>query len=399
MTLSVVLILSGSVFAQWPTWQGPTRDSKSPDTGLLKEWPADGPKLAWKVDNIGRGFSGVAVNDGIVYITGDLEGTLTLFAFDLSGKPLWKVAHGSGYNKESNFPGSRSTPTIDSGKLYLLSGVGLLGCFDAKTGEQKWTKDLVKDFGGREPNWGFAESVLIYKDWAIVTPGGKNTIVALNKNTGETVWMSKGFDGAAQYGSTIAIEFEGTPIIVAGTHGGIVGVDARTGETLFSNDFCARNTANCPTPAYADGYLFWSNGYGKGSICLKLKKEGDKVGADVAYKTTDMVCHHGGYIIKDGLVYGNHNNGWTCLDLKTGQKKWFDKGVGKGSLCYADGMLYLFSETKGLMGLAAFSPEGMQMKGQFSVAGNGPSWAHPVIINGKMYLRYDSNLYCFDVKG
>jgi outer membrane protein assembly factor BamB len=210
--------------------------------------------------------------------------------------------------------------------------------------------------------------------------------------------MSKGFTAPPNYGSIMPFTFEGVPLLVAGTGGGLVCVDARTGEVQWSNSFCKGNVANCPTPAYADGYVFWSNGYGKGAICMKLKKVGNKVDADVAWTTKDMVCHHGGYIIDNGYIYGNHNAGWTCLELKTGQKKWSEKGVGKGSVTYADGMLYLFGENGGQAGLAAFTPEGMQMKGQLKVAGEGPSWAHPVVIGGRLYLRYDTNLYCFDVK-
>ena len=187
-------------------------------------------------------------------------------------------------------------------------------------------------------------------------------------------------------------------MIVTGTKQGIVAVDADNGKLLWLNDWSAGNTANCPTPAYADGYVFWANGYGKGGICLKLRKEGDKVVADKAWTTRDMVCHHGGYVIQDGYIYGNNGNGWACLELKTGKKKWSEKAVGKGSLCFADGMLYLFSEDGGKAALATCSPEGLQIKGNVKVAGNGPSWAHPVVVGGRLYLRYDTHLYCFDVK-
>jgi len=384
----------------WPCWLGANHDAKSADKGLLKEWPAGGPKLLWKVDNIGRGFSGVAVADNTVYITGDVDGTLNIFAFDMTGKPLWKAENGSGYNVEGNYPGSRATPTIDGESLYLYSGVGRLGCFDAKTGQPKWKRE-AGEFGGRQPNWGFAESVLIYKDWAVFTPGGANCIVALEKNTGKTVWQSKGFNGAAQYGSILPVEFEGVPLFIAGTHGGIVIVDARDGKVLFSNRFAAGNVASCPTPAYADGHVFWSVGYGKGNICLKLKKAGGSVSAAVAWSNREMSCHHGGYIIDNGYVYGNHNDGWSCLDLKSGERQWFDRAgsIGKGSVTYADGMLYLFSENNGNLALASFTPQGLQIKGKLKVDGTGPSWAHPVITGGRLYVRYDRNLYCFDVKG
>ncbi|MHC4496534.1 MAG: hypothetical protein ACYSYM_12015, partial [Planctomycetota bacterium] len=164
------------------------------------------------------------------------------------------------------------------------------------------------------------------------------------------------------------------------------------------NDWSAKNVANCPDPVYSDGHVFWANGYGKGGICLKLSSAGSKVSAEEAWTTKDMVCHHGGYIVHEGHIYGNHSGGWSCLNLKTGEVKWTEKAVGKGSLCFADGMLYLFGERGGKAALATCSPEGLVVKGNVTVEGSGPSWAHPVVIGGRLYLRYADNLYCFDVK-
>ena len=389
------IVPAATVDSEWPGWLGPHRDGKSPDTGLLKEWPAGGPPLLWKVDGIGKGFSSVAVSGAMVYVTGDLDGKLMVSAFDLEGKPKWKIAHGQAWNQDPG--GSRSTPAIDGGKLYLISGSGLIGCYDAKTGRRHWTKQM-STLGGGTPGWGYSESVLVLKTVAIVTPGGKSCIVALDKATGEKLWGSMGFSARAHYGSCIAFMYQNVPVVVAGTGDGIAGVNGRTGVKLFFNDFSAGNTANCPTPAYSDGYVFWANGYGKGGICLKLSVVGGRLSAREAWTTRDMVCHHGGYVIDKGYIYGNHEGGWTCLDLKTGQKKWYADGVGKGSLCYADGMLYLFGEGGGQAGLATCSPDGMEMKGRFKVDGRGPSWAHPVVIGGRLYLRYDDNLYCYDVK-
>lgn len=378
----------------WPGWRGKDRDGKSPDTGLLKEWPADGPKLLWKNDGIGTGFSSVAVTGGKVYITGDQDGKLMTFALDLDGQLLWKAECGKGRGGPD---GSRASPVIDGGKLYLIDGHGLIGCYDTKSGKEIWSRD-AKEFGGSPGGWGYAESVLIYKGQAIVKPGGKNCIVTLNKTNGETGWQSTGFEAGPEYGSCIAVTFQGQPMIITGTNRGIVGVDADNGSLLWSNDWSAGNTANCPTPAYADGYVFWANGYGRGGICLKLKKEDGKVTADVAWTTKDMDCHHGGYVIHEGHIYGNHGGVWNCFELKSGEKKWSERAVGKGSLCFADGMLYLFSENAGQAGLATCSPASLELKGTFKVEGRGPSWAHPVVVGGRLYLRFDTNLYCFDVR-
>ena len=393
-----VAVLGGVVVsaeAEWPGWRGPLRDGKSPDTGLLKEWPAGGPGLLWQTGDIGRGFSSVAVSGGMVYLTGDVSGELVLSAFDLEGQSQWQKTVDSAWTR--SHPGSRSTPVIDDGKLYLVSGPGLIGCYDAKTGDQLWTRRM-REFGGRTPGWGYSESVLIYNDLAVVTPGGSNCIVALNKASGDTVWQSQGYRAPVQYCSCIAFTYDGVPMIVTGTRAGIVGVDARDGSLLWSNSWSANNTANCPTPAYSNGYVFWANGYGKGGICLKLNVKGGRVSAEAAWTTRDMVCHHGGYVIHEGYVYGNHGGGWACLELETGQRQWYAKGVRKGSLCFADGMLYLFGERRGAVGLATCSPDGMEMKGRFSVQGRGYSWAHPVVIGGRLYIRYGTNLYCYNVK-
>ena len=382
--------------AEWPCFHGPNRDAKSPDKGLLKEWPAGGPPLLWKYEGLGQGFSTVSVSGGMIYTTGDIGGRFVVSALDMDGKLKWKIDHDAAWTKSSNL-GARSTPTIDGGNLYIESGEGLVGCYDAKTGDKKWTRPL-SEFGGKPGGWGYAESVLIQGNLAIVTPGGSKCIVALNKLTGEPAWTSSGFSAGAQYGGCVPFTFQNVPLLAAGTAGGLFCVDARTGALAWSNDWCKGNVANCPTPAYADGFVFWSNGYGKGGICMRLSAAGDKVTAEQAWTTKDMVCHHGGYIIDNGYIYGDNGGGVTCLELKTGKVMWKDKGVGKGSVLWADGMLYLFSERGGKAALAACSPTATAMKGEVSVAGNGPSWAHPVVIGGRLYLRYDTNLYCYDVK-
>jgi len=395
LTMSIPPVVAVGETDEWLGWRGPHRDGKSHDRGLLKAWPDEGPELLWKVDGIGKGFSSVAVSGELIYITGDIDDRLVLFAFDLDGKPQWKTDIDAAWSK--SHPGSRSTPVIENGNLYLVSGHGLVGCYEAKTGRENWTRQM-REFGGGVPNWGYAESVLIYDDLAVVTPGGENCIVALDKTTGKTVWTSQGFRGGAQYSSCYAFTYQGTPMIVNGTREGIVCVDPKDGRVLWSNPFSARNTANCPTPAFSNGYVFWANGYRKGGICFKLTINEDQVAAEEAWRTRDMDCHHGGYILHEGYIYGNHSSGWVCLDLKTGEKMWQEQGVRKGSVCFADGMLYLFGERRGAAGIATCSPKGLEMKGTFSVEGDGPSWAYPVVTAGRLYLRYDNNLYCFDVK-
>ncbi|MBN2138801.1 MAG: PQQ-binding-like beta-propeller repeat protein [Sedimentisphaerales bacterium] len=395
---TTLLILSSVAIGAdsgWSCWMGPNRDGKSLDTGLLKKWPEGGPKLLWQAKGLGVGFSTVSVSDNTVYATGDSKDNLMLFAFDMNGKEKWRVPVDKPWTPGPG--GSRSTPTVDDGRVYVLSGNGVLACMDAKSGKLNWSKNM-RDFGGKPGGWGYAESVLIHGNLAIAKPGGENCIVAFNKTNGEVVWKSTGFQAGPEYGSCVSIQHEGVDIIATGTNAGIVGVSAKTGELLWLNDWCKGNTANCPDPQYADGYVFWANGYGKGGICLKLKANAGKVAAEQAWTTRDMVCHHGGYIIHEGYIYGNHNGGWSCLELKTGKFMWNETAVGKGSLCFADGMLYLFGENGGKAALATCSPDGMQVTGNVTVEGSGPSWAHPVVTGGRLYLRFADNLYCFDVK-
>ncbi len=379
----------------WPQWLGPERNGKSPDTGLLKRWPEGGPPLVWKTSRVGKGYSSVAVAGGTIYTMGEVGAQLMIIALDMNGKIKWSVPHDAGFTK--SYPGSRATPTLDEGKLYVTSGNGRIGCYDARTGKNTWIHHM-KEFGGETPGWGFAESVLIHENLAIVTPGGARCIVALDKRTGRPVWTTQGYTAGAQYGSCYPFTYESVSLIATGTKKGLVCVAADSGRVLWTNPFSANNTANCPTPVFSDGYLFWANGYGKGGICLKLNGQGRNITAEQAWTTRNMVCHHGGYIIHEGHIYGNHNAGWSCLDVKTGDLKWRERGVGKGSLCFADGMLYLFSEKSGKAALATCSPDGLEIRGTVDVKGDGPSWAHPVVIGGRLYLRYDTNLYCFNVK-
>jgi outer membrane protein assembly factor BamB len=380
---------------EWPCWRGPNRDGKSADTGLLKEWPEWGPNRLWQVNGLGEGYSTVAASGGVLYTTGNVDGKLLLFAFDMDGKPLWKVLIDKAWTRSQ--PGSRSTPTVDGNRLYILSGNGVLMCLDSKTADMNWSKH-IRSFGDGPGGWGYAESVLIHDNLAITKPGGENCVVAFDKVTGKTVWESKGFRAGPEYSSCVPFTHEGVGMIATGSREGIVCLSAGSGEVLWSNGWSAGNTANCPDPVYSDGYVFWANGYGKGGICLELATSGNKVSAREAWTTRNMNCHHGGYIVHEGYIYGNHGNGWSCLDLATGQLKWHEKAVGKGSLCFADGMLYLYGENGGKAALATCSPEGLEIKGTVTVQGSGPSWAHPVVTGGRLYLRYADNLYCFDVK-
>jgi hypothetical protein len=380
----------------------------------LKKWPRRGPRPLWKAKGIGEGYSSVVVSGGGVYVTGKIGEALALTAFASDGARRWRRVHGPAWT--ANWPGSRSTPVIDGGRVYLLSAFGVLKSYDAKSGSVRWSVDLVKTFGASIPKYGYTETPLIHGDRLIVTPGGTNCMVALDKRTGRTVWTSKGLDDPAAYGSAIAFELGGAEMIVNMTERGLACVSARDGSFLWRNTRPAGARRLCTSPVYSEGHVFGATGYGRGGACVRLSVEGGRVSAEQAWETKDMDCHHGGYVVVDGRIYGNHRDGWNCLDLRTGRKLWSEDLVGKGSVCYADGMLYLFAETGGRMGLAPATPRAPSLVGDFTIAGSKKgsgadlpwpqrmrrggdnSWAHPSISDGRLYLRYDDNLYVFDVR-
>jgi outer membrane protein assembly factor BamB len=383
--------------ATWSQWRGPERDGRSDDKGLLKEWPTGGPALLWQGTGIGEGFASAVVGGDMVFTAGKIGGDMMITAFDLGGKRLWQVKHGPAWT--ADYPGSRATPTYDDGLLYFLSGPGLLTCHKAKTGQAVWSVDITREFGGRPPGWGYSESVLVTGRMAVVTPGGSKCIVALDKLTGKVIWTSGGLSDPVAYSSCIAFTFKGVPMICTMTAKGMVGVLATDGRFLWRNDRAAGATAVCPSPVYSDGYVFGASGYGNGGACVKLSVAGGRVEATQAWDTKEMVNHHGCYVIVDGHIYGFHDGGsWNCLELATGRKVWGDRGVGKGSICYADGMLYMFSENGGHMGLAPATPSGYTMRGELRVPGGGQSWAHPAVTGGRLYARYADNLCVYNIR-
>ncbi|MBS3822096.1 MAG: PQQ-like beta-propeller repeat protein [Phycisphaerae bacterium] len=402
VTLILLTAWPASSFAGegWTTFrQGPERLNKSLDSNLMGTWPDGGPKLLWHAKGLGGGYATATVAaDGTVYTAGDTAGKLHLFAINSDGERIWDVAIDNAWTKgPRDWHGARSTPTLDDGKVYVVSAYGKLGCYKAADGSELWTVSLPRTFGAKVPNWGYAESPLIHGDLCIVAPGGRSAaIAALNKDSGETVWKSPPF-GGAQYGSNTLAKVGDVEMVVNGMHNGLLAVNAANGELLWTNGFAKGNTANCPTPVCSDGYVFWAVGYGKGAVCVKVEPDGDGVKATEVYRTKEMVNHHGGYVIDNGYVYGNHGGEYVCLDLQTGRKQWQIKGPGKGSTTWADGMLILYGERGGKVQLVAATSDEPTTAGAFGVDGSGPSWAHPVVVNGKLYLRYGENLYCFQV--
>ncbi|MCX5770836.1 MAG: PQQ-like beta-propeller repeat protein [Candidatus Hydrogenedentes bacterium] len=385
--------------ADWPQFRGPNRDAKSTETGLLKKWPEQGLTPLWTVDGLGNGYSSVSVANGMIFTTGMVgdknEGIIS--AIDLAGKIKWQTNYGPDWSEMH--PGSRSTPTVDGNRLYELTGVGRLICLDANTGEILWSQDLPKEFSGEAPMCGFAEAPLIYKDMVICTPGGKDAALAgLDRITGKTVWTSSGFSDQSAYCSPILIERGGIRLVVTITARNVAGLDADTGKLIWAHPFDtdAKDPNHSVAPVYDDGRLYVTSGHRDGGQMLEISPDG----RTVAPRWSDKVLNtlHGGLVLVDGYVYGsNSKDKWVCLDLKTGQVMYQTRGVGMGSVAYADGMLYCYGE-KGTLGLVRATSQSYDLISSFKVTqGDGPYWAHPVISGGRLYIRHGDFLMAYEV--
>lgn len=400
----------------WPQWRGPQRDGQSPETGLLKTWPEGGPPLAWKVDKRGKGFSSPVVSNGIIYGMGLRDGQEVIWALEEStGKELWATPIQPAGKAESQ-DGPRSTPTVANGKVYGIGFTGDLACVDAKSGKRLWHKHFAKDFGGNMMSgWGYCESVLIDGNKLICTPGGDQAaVVALNPNTGALLWKSDIPNaGGAGYASPVKMTLGRASLYLTllGKSGGLVGVDARNGKLLFRYTRVSNGTANVPTPVVNGDLVFVSTGYGDGgSALLKLTPAGAagvKVEELKRYRSGELQNHHGGMILVNKHLYlgRGHNDGKpTCVEFATGEIAWEEsrspgQGSGSAAVAYADGMLY-FRYENGKVVLIAANPEEFRVAGTFSEPERSgqPTWAHPVIANGKLYLRDQDRLHVYDIK-
>jgi outer membrane protein assembly factor BamB len=383
----------------WPQWHGPDRTNLSPETGLLKEWPSGAPKLLWSVQGIGRGYGTVAIRGDRIYVQGGAGGNSTLFALDrATGRQVWHASIGRTLDQDRG-PGPRSTPTVEGDRLYVLTEDGDLACVNDKDSYVLWKRNIVRDLGGQNPNWHLSESPLIDGQKLIVTPGGRRgSIMALDKTSGKELWRSEELTDRPGYASCIAADIHGIRTIMNLTGDAGVGVRADNGKLLWRYEKPANNVANCTTPVYSHNKVFYTSAYGTGCGLLNLTSQNGTIKADEAYFSRDMQNHHGGVVLVNGKLYGFSNAILTCMDFDTGQVHWRNRSVGKGSLTYADGMLYLLGEAQ-VMGLAEASPEAYRETGRFSIEDRGlPSWAHPVVCGGKLYIRNQDSLSCYNIR-
>jgi outer membrane protein assembly factor BamB len=337
----------------------------------------------------------MAVAGGRIYTTGNADGMQMLICLDSDGNEVWRSEQGPEC-RHRGYPGARSTPTVDGERIYVTGGNGLVTCHRTSDGQTVWQRDMKTEMGGKVGGWQYAESVLILGNLAVVTPGGENAIVALDKTTGKDIWKSDA-SATAGYSSCMTITENGSTVIVNGTQSGLLVVDAVTGKLIHKHEFAVRNTANVPTPAYVDGLLFWAVGYGKGSVCLDVDHDAGEWSFREIWRNSDLNCHPGNYVVADGRVFGKGRRGLNCVDLKSGETQWQER-IRAGQVCWGDGMLYVLSDSGGEVSLVDPAGGETKLKGAFAIDGTGRSWAHPVVIDGRLLLRYDTNLYCYDVK-
>ena len=400
--LAITIPVASAAGGDWPQFHGPKRDNISTETGLLKKWPDGGPKLLWTARGIGHGYSGVSIGGERIYTAGNMGAHSVVTAMDLGGKILWQMKCGGAWTRKGLYPGTRGTPTLDTGRLYYETPVGDVVCLDAKSGKNIWGLNVLSTFKGKNIRWALSESLLIDGENLICSPGGsEGGVVALNKLTGKVVWKCVTGDQAG-YASPVVAEYKGLRMILTLTLKAMIGVDADTGKLLWRVSHLSYADENVLRPIYHEGHVFVSTIL-HGSRKWKINVKGKNASVTEVWKSKQMDNHHGGVVLLDGHLYGSscvfNRDKWICLNWDSGKTLYVDRGVGKGSLTAADGMLYILSKD-GTMGLVAPSPSSHTVVSRFDPpkGGKGPWWAHPVVCDSRLYIRHGEFLYVYDVK-
>ena len=404
----IILLLTNTLLADdWTMFHGADGENRSPDTGLLTAWTEGGPKLLWTAKEIGTetsGYSSVTIQKDRLFTSGSRDKRSIVYCFDLNGNEIWQYDNGPVWTE--SYPGTRSTPTVDGEFVYDFSSTGELVCLTAAKGERVWSRNMLTDFEGEQIIWALSESIRIDGDRLYCAPGGKKaSFVALNKRTGEIVWTTPSLGEKTSYACPIIVEQDGLRMIITTYAKGVFGVNAANGKLLFTFRHEQKYDINCTRPIYKEGSLFLVNTTsqgGEGAVMLKLTVAGEKVLTEEVWRNKNFDNLHDSVMLIDGFLYGTsyaYKAGtFMCVDWKTGETKYENKSVGKGSLTWAEGLLYFFSEQGDVL-LIRPNPEKYEVISRFSVpeGGEGPTWAHPVICGKRLYLRHGTFLYCYDI--
>ena len=404
--LSLFIFLNISIAQDISEWREEGRTGVSSETGLMQSWPETGPVLIWSNLELPKGYSSPSFGNGIIYITGTRGSQDILIALDMGGKILWEKVMGRAWTGST--PESRATPTVEGSRVYTCSGLGDITCFDGTTGDIIWSYMASEMNRGTYGLWGIAESLLIDGEKIYFSPGGPETMtIALNKATGKLIWKSPSLNDKPGYVSPILIDYAGKRMLVNVSLGHIYAVDASNGTILWKvaheNPRPGRDLIFCVTPLFHNGLVYVTAGYNIGGRLIKIA--GNGTSASVVWNDDVLDVHHGGVVQVDGFIYGanwlhNGDGNWCCIDWETGKKMWEKHWNCKGSIISAEGMLYIYDEKRGNVGLLKATPEKFDLVSSFQITPGdaGPFWAHPVIRDGVLYIRHTNALMAFNIK-
>lgn len=397
--LTFIFIFIGlNLFAQdFTRWRGADGNGIYPEQNLLKLWPSEGPEIIWHQEGLGEGHSSAVFANSNIYLSGMIGQTGYIFVLDNDGNLKWKAPYGEEYYE--SYPGARSSPVVAGDLLYIYSGHGVLTCMNASTGDIKWKKDAFSDFDGGNITWGVTETVVVDGDVVYLTPGGKkHNVVALNRFNGNLIWTSSGKGEKSAYCTPLLINLPSRKLLVTHTEDHIIGLDAKDGRLLWSYPHTNRHKIHPNTPVYHNGELLCFSGYGQGSVKLSLSDDGSTI--QKSWDNVHLDSRMGGMVLVDGYLYGSGDNSrqWRCVDWETGEERYNSTEIGKGVVIASGGLLFCYSE-KGELALVPASPEGFDVLGLSSVElGSGQHWSHPVINNGRLYLRHGDVLIAYKIK-
>ena len=393
----IVLMCYSLLFSQESSqWRGKNRDGKYFETGLLKKWQDDGPKLLWHFDNLGAGHASACVTTDFVYTAGTENGDGFVIAFDHSGEVVWKTVYGKEWMED--WDGNRTTPMVNNGKLYMMSGYGKIVCLDAKSGKTIWQIDLMEKYKARNIQWGITENLVIDGEKLFCTAGGVDAnVIALNKNTGKLIWKCKANSEKSAYNSPIIIKLQERTLLITMTEKSILGIDVSNGKLLWSFEHTNKYSVHANTPVFFEGMLYCVSGYGKGGVMLNISNDGSNVSE--VWRDSSLDCKMGGIILLNGKIYGSgdYNRKWYCLDWNTGEELFSSKTMKKGNIIFADDMLYCYDQS-GKIALIDPQNNNFEPLSQFKVPfGSKQHWSHLVINNKKLYVRHGNSLMVYSI--